>query len=101
MVILRILTNAVIMVADEPPRHRDFLLSFTGASSADSLDGGLRIELPRGAIEVLAPDAYEAQYRYEAPATGGGARLAAMRFFGADAPPAAVLGAGLLFIRQD
>ncbi|HWK94606.1 MAG TPA: VOC family protein [Pseudolabrys sp.] len=70
---------AVIIVADEPRRHRDFLLAFTGAGEAKSEGEGFIIPLPRGAVEVMTPRAYSAQTGLAAPDTNNGARLAAMR----------------------
>ena len=71
---------AVILVAEEPQRHRDFLLAFTGAGEATPKGEGLSIPLPRGAIEVMTPAAYTAQFGLATPDTRNGPRLAAMRF---------------------
>ncbi|MDP2410559.1 MAG: VOC family protein [Pseudolabrys sp.] len=40
---------AVVMVADAPAEHRDFLLAFTGAPMARDDGEGFTIDLPRGA----------------------------------------------------
>jgi hypothetical protein len=89
---------SVVMVANDPARHRDFLLAYTGASGATPDGDGYSIGLPRGAIEVMTSSAYTARYGLAAPDTGGGPRLAALRF---SAPGAVrtveVLGAGLIF----
>ena len=59
----------VVLVAEEPARHRDFLRAFVGASNiADNADG-FTIELPRGDIEVLTPAAFERRYGVPAPDT--------------------------------
>lgn len=90
---------AVVMVADEPRRHRDFLLAFTGAVEARPESEGYSISLPRGAIEVMTPAAYTAKLGLAAPDTRNGPRLAAMRF-AAGAPPErseTALGAGLVW----
>jgi hypothetical protein len=90
---------AMVMVADDPSRHRDFLVAYTGAGPTGEHDDGYRIALPRGAIEVTTPAAYRTRYHLDAPDTSNGARLAAMRFATAGAPRRAVqtLGAGLIF----
>ncbi|WP_137044733.1 VOC family protein [Pseudolabrys sp. FHR47] len=90
---------AVVVVADEPERHRDFLLAYTGADDVTPDGNGFSITLPRGAIEVMTPDVYTAQTGLAAPDTGSGPRLAAMRFTAAGLSPRNVstLGAGLIF----
>jgi catechol 2,3-dioxygenase-like lactoylglutathione lyase family enzyme len=89
----------VVLVADDPASHRDFLLAFTGAQSARDSDDGFVIDLPRGAIEMMRPAAFERRLGLPAPDTAGGARLAAMRFSGRalEAGRQPVLGAALLF----
>ena len=74
----------IVLVAERPAAHLDFLLNFTGASSADEYTDGLRIELPRGAIDVVTPAAYTQQYGLAPPSIENGARLAALRFGVAD-----------------
>ena len=89
----------VVMVADEPARHRDFLLSFTGAQVARDEGDGFAVDLPRGMIEVMRPAAFERRFGLPAPDTKGGARLAALRFTGRTprSEKHAVLGAVLAF----
>jgi hypothetical protein len=72
----------VVAVAEEPARHRDFLLAFTGAQSARDTGDGFTIELPRGEIELTTPAAFERHFGQPAPDASGGARLAALRFSG-------------------
>lgn len=72
--------TGVVLVADRPAEHRDFLLAYSGALSANEYVDGMRIDLPRGAIDVVTPAAYTQQYGLAAPATENGARLAALRF---------------------
>lgn len=72
----------IVMVASEPSRHRDFLLAYTGAAAAIADGDGYRIALPRGAIEVMTPNAYTVRYDLSPPDTSDGPRLAAMRFTG-------------------
>jgi hypothetical protein len=89
----------VALVGNEPARHRDFLLAFTGAQSARDTGDGFTIELPRGEIELTTPAAFVRRYELPAPDVSGGARLAALRFSGPTlaASQQAVLGAVLVF----
>ncbi len=92
----------VVMVAEQPMRHRDFLLAFTGAQEARDTEDGFTIALPRGAVDVLTPDAYSGRFGVAAPDVSRGARLAAMRFVMRDGAAAvigsdAALGAALVF----
>jgi catechol 2,3-dioxygenase-like lactoylglutathione lyase family enzyme len=70
----------VVLVADEPAEHRDFMLAFTGGHSARGDSDGFRIELPRGTISVMTPAAFTRRFGLSAPATARGPRLAALRF---------------------
>lgn len=90
---------AVVMVADTPSRHRDFLMAFTGASAARADGEGFTIELPRGAIELTTPAGFARRYGTNAPDCAGGARLAAIRFVGGGPASGsqAVRGAVLVF----
>ena len=89
----------VVAVAAEPSRHRDFLLAFAGAQSARDTGEGFAIDLPRGALEMTTPTAFERRFGLPAPDTSRGARLAAMRFSGRGpaARAQAALGAVLVF----
>jgi catechol 2,3-dioxygenase-like lactoylglutathione lyase family enzyme len=89
----------VVAVAEQPSRHRDFLLAFTGAASAHDTGDGFTIDLPRGAIEMTTPAAFERRFGLPAPDASRGARLAALRFSGRAlaAGQQSVLGAVLLF----
>ena len=89
----------VIVVAEEPARHREFLLAFTGAQSARDSGHGFIVDLPRGEYELTTPAAFERRYGLPAPDASGGARLAALRFSGQTVPASqqAVLGAALIF----
>ncbi len=74
----------VVLVADEPARHREFLLAFTGAAAARDERDGFSIDLPRGAISVMTPSAFRERFGQYPPVTERGARLAALRFKAAD-----------------
>jgi catechol 2,3-dioxygenase-like lactoylglutathione lyase family enzyme len=75
----------VVLVADDPWRHQEFLLAYTGARSADPTVGGIAIATPRGVIEIMTPAAFLGHFGVPAPDVAGGARLAALRFAAADA----------------
>ncbi len=93
---------AIVMVADDPAQHCDFLLAYTGAEAAQAAGDGFTIALPRGAIDMMTPAAFSERYGLAPPDTSRGARLAAMRFSGATvtANQVALLGAGLVFERS-
>lgn len=69
----------VVMVANDPAAHRDFLASFTGRE-VQSSDAGVAVDTARGAITVMTPSAFTAAYGVAARAVDTGARLAALRF---------------------
>jgi catechol 2,3-dioxygenase-like lactoylglutathione lyase family enzyme len=89
----------VVMVADVPADHRDFLLAFTGAEKTQDSGDGFNIALPRGTLDMMTPLAFTRRFGLAAPGTSRGARLAAMRFRGGTgaARQQAALGAGLVF----
>jgi hypothetical protein len=88
----------VVLVADQPARHRDFLLAFTGAQNARDIDGGFAIDLTRGAIDIVTPAAFLHRFGVPAPDIARGPRLAVLRFSGAEKAAAQrVSGALLLF----
>ncbi|WID97032.1 VOC family protein [Bosea vestrisii] len=49
--------SAVFMVTEEPAAQVSLLGSFSGAESFGTPEGGLRLPLPRGRLEVLTPEA--------------------------------------------
>jgi len=73
----------VVAVADDPSRHRDFLLALTGAAASRDTEGGFTIDLARAQqIEVTTADVFERRYWAAAPDVSAGLRLAAIRFSG-------------------
>jgi catechol 2,3-dioxygenase-like lactoylglutathione lyase family enzyme len=70
----------VIMVSENPESHRHFLSAFSGVSDVKSGANGIAVETPRGAIQVISPDAYRMHVGTEPPDLSRGARLAAIRF---------------------
>jgi catechol 2,3-dioxygenase-like lactoylglutathione lyase family enzyme len=74
----------VVVVAEEPEKHRSFFESLAGVQ-ATAIQGGLALMTPRGAIEVVTPGAFLARFGVTPPGVSHGARLAALRFATADA----------------
>ena len=69
----------VVLVAEEPAQHREFLLAYTGAAAAREQASGLSIDLPRGTIGVMTRSAFGDRFGQQAPVTERGPRLAALR----------------------
>jgi catechol 2,3-dioxygenase-like lactoylglutathione lyase family enzyme len=85
----------VVMVAENPADHHVFLKSFAGVSDLKSTSHGIRIETPRGEIQVMDPHAYRSLFAVEPPDITGGARFAAIRFsLGDTTQLKSVLGGG-------
>ena len=74
----------VVLVANEPERHRAFMQAFTGGEAARN-DSGFTIATPRGSIEMTTPAAFTRRFGVAAPDVSRGARLAAICFTVADA----------------
>ena len=72
----------VVLVADAPESHREFLLAFSGAPNSPDDSDGFTIDLPRGVIDVMKPDSFARRFGATAPDTSRGARLAALRCMG-------------------
>jgi hypothetical protein len=70
----------VVLVADNPSDHHIFLEAFIGEREAQATSAGIGIRTPRGRIQVMQPDAFRERFGADPPATGRGARLAALRF---------------------
>jgi hypothetical protein len=87
----------VVMVADQPSQHRDFLLAYTGAATTTDTADGFAIGLPNGTIDLLTPAAFNRRFGIPSPDTSRGPRFAAMRFSGGNANVIAVMGAVLAF----
>lgn len=58
---------AVFMLAAEPAAQREFLSAYAGAPVVVTAEGGLRLDLPRGRIEVLTSGAAGAAFGDEGP----------------------------------
>jgi len=70
----------VILVAEDPVRHQGFLCTFAEATDADATAAGLTVAIAGGAIEVLPPAGFSAEFASAPPDTSRGARIAALRF---------------------
>ncbi len=91
---------AVVAVAQDPARHRDFLLGFSGASASRDTRDGFVIELPyRQAIKVVTPDSFKRRFGLAPADCARGLRLASIRFSAPDAAARqqVAMGAVLLF----
>jgi catechol 2,3-dioxygenase-like lactoylglutathione lyase family enzyme len=77
--------SGVVLVADEPERHRNFLLAFAGLPDAENDADGLTVTTTRGSIQVMKPGAFRARFGVMPPDVWRGMRLAAIRFAVADA----------------
>jgi hypothetical protein len=75
----------VVVAADEPLRHIDFMRTYAGAETARADSSGFAIATLRGTIEVVTPDAFVRRFGVAAPDVSRGPRLAALRFAAADA----------------
>ena len=73
----------IVLIANHPARHRDFLKAYTG-DEADSQVGGIVALTKNGEIEVLEPSALRDLFGTPVEASGEGITLNAMRFTVAD-----------------
>ncbi|MCB4771526.1 VOC family protein [Ancylobacter sp. Lp-2] len=69
----------VVLAAEDPAAHLDFLATFTGAAFRRAVEGWYIAETPRGRVEVLNPKLFNDRFGVAAPA-GPGLHLAAVRF---------------------
>jgi hypothetical protein len=70
----------VVMVAENPSDHHIFLSAFTGQRELLATSAGIRLQTPRGEIQVMNPAAFRDHFGSEPPDCSRGARLAALRF---------------------
>ena len=71
--------NGVVIVASEPAKHSDVFADFAGANAQRTGRDAIKIETPRGDIEIITPSAFQDRYEEPAPDVSQGARLAALR----------------------
>jgi hypothetical protein len=69
----------VVVVAEQPERHRRFFEVFADGQASAAKDG-FAIATHRGAIEVVTPAAFLRRFGVKTPDMSRGARLAALRF---------------------
>jgi catechol 2,3-dioxygenase-like lactoylglutathione lyase family enzyme len=69
----------VVVVAEQPARHANFMQSFAGVVAADAGTDAFTLTTPRGCIEVTTPAAFLHRFGVRAPDVTRGARLAALR----------------------
>jgi hypothetical protein len=74
----------VVMVAEHPAHHRDFLRAYIGAGEVAPWDGGIVAHTENGNIEILEPSAVVDLVGFPVKASGQGLTLNAMRFAVAD-----------------
>lgn len=74
----------VVMVADDPAAHHDFLKAYTGAAEVTSGPAGVTAHTENGEIEILEPSAAGDLFAFPVKAGRTGLTLNAMRFTVAD-----------------
>ena len=74
----------VVMVANAPAYHRDFLKAYVGAGEVTSDPAGVTARTENGDIEILEPSAARDLLGFPVKASGDGLTLSAMRFTVAD-----------------
>jgi hypothetical protein len=72
--------SGVVLVAENPADHHIFLEAFSGVRDLHATSAGIRLETPRGSIEMMNPQAYADHFGTKPPDTAEGARLAALCF---------------------
>jgi hypothetical protein len=74
----------VVMIANDPARHQDFLKAYIGADEVTSGPAGVTARTENGEIEILEPSAARDLLGFPVKASGDGLTLNAMRFAVAD-----------------
>jgi catechol 2,3-dioxygenase-like lactoylglutathione lyase family enzyme len=74
--------RAIVMVADEPEKHRAFVSGYTGSADFYLEPGEVSVMLPRGALSVMTPARFAAAFGGAQPAAGS--HLQAIRFVVSD-----------------
>jgi hypothetical protein len=89
----------LVLVAEQPSRHRDFLKAYTATDQVRDTGDGFAVDLPNGTIDMMTPAEFTTRFALPAPDASRGARFAALRFDGAEERPGsqAVFGAVLVF----
>jgi catechol 2,3-dioxygenase-like lactoylglutathione lyase family enzyme len=95
--------SRITMVAPDPASHRGFFEAFMPEAAVSFADDSLRVELPRGVIEVLRPQDLARRFAAAAlPDLEPGPRFvaAAVTVAGLDAAEAALTAGGVAFERR-
>jgi hypothetical protein len=74
----------VVMIANDPARHQDFLKAYIGIGEVTSGPAGVTARTENGEIEILEPSAARDLFAFSVKASGDGLALNAMRFAVAD-----------------
>jgi Glyoxalase-like domain len=74
----------VVMIANDPARHQDFLKAYIGIGEVTSGPAGVTARTENGEIEILEPSAARDLLGFPVKASGDGLTLNAMRFAVAD-----------------
>jgi catechol 2,3-dioxygenase-like lactoylglutathione lyase family enzyme len=70
--------NSVVLVAEDPDSHHDFLSAFSGVSDLRVSSSGLSASTARGRIELMRPAAFSSRFGTNPPDVSQSARLAAL-----------------------
>jgi len=76
--------SGVVMIANHPARHGEFLKAYTGAGEVTSKAVGISVHSENGDIEVMEPSAARDRFGIPVNADGEAITLNAMRFAVAD-----------------
>ncbi len=81
----------VVMVAEHPASHRDFLRTYAGADEVSAHAAGVTAKTENGDIDILDPSAARDLLGFPVKTSGAGIVLSAMRFSVADLKPTEAL----------
>jgi len=70
----------IVLVADRPEAHGDFLSAFVGEPVVTGTATGISVKTPRGEISVMSPASFTEEFGAPPPGMVRGPRLAALRF---------------------
>jgi hypothetical protein len=71
--------GGVVLAADNPSDHHNFLAAFTGQGELVTTSAGFALNTPRGEIAVMTPAAFRDRFSATPPDTSRGLRLGALR----------------------
>ena len=76
--------SGVVLIANHPARHRDFVKAYTGEAEVVSGAAGISVHTENGDVEILEPSAARDLFGHPVKAEGEAITLNAMRFSVAD-----------------